>query len=143
MDFDELMEIAVHGFESAGVLVLTLGSLAAFLHAAVSYRTAGWKQTYENARRNVGRAILLGLEFLIVADIVMSISVDPTLVSAPTLGLIVLVLTFLCFFARVRARGFSSLASQAVRGRVPARRTRPTGCSELVIKRHALTSRAD
>lgn len=105
MDFDELMELVVRGFEAAGVVVLALGSVAAALKAALSYRHHGWKQTYEEARRNVGRAILLGLEFLIVADIVMTITVDPTLESAMTLGLIVLVRTFLSFSLEVELEG--------------------------------------
>ena len=105
VSFDELMEMVVHGFEIGGVAILTVGSLAAFLKAALSYRSGGWKQTYEETRRNVGRAILLGLEFLIIADIVMTITVDPTLESAAALGLIVLVRTFLSFSLEVELEG--------------------------------------
>lgn len=105
MNFDELMELVVHGFEAAGVVVLVLGSVAAALKAVLSYRRSGWKITYEEARRNVGRAILLGLEFLIVADIVLTITVDPTLESAMALGLIVLVRTFLSFSLEVELEG--------------------------------------
>lgn len=105
MNFDELMELVVHGFEIGGVLVLALGSLGAFVHAALSYRTSGRAKAYENARRNVGRAILLGLEFLIIADIVMTITVDTTLESAAALGLIVLVRTFLSFSLEVELEG--------------------------------------
>ena len=105
MDFDELMETAVRGFEVAGVLVLTVGSVAALLRAAMTFRRVGWRDTYEAARRNVGRAILLGLEFLIVADIVMTITVDATLESALTLGLIVLVRTFLSFSLEIELEG--------------------------------------
>lgn len=105
VSFDELMEMVVHGFEIGGVAILTVGSLAAFLKAALSYRAGGWKRTYEETRRNVGRAILLGLEFLIIADIVMTITVDPTLESAAALGLIVLVRTFLSFSLEVELEG--------------------------------------
>lgn len=105
MDFDELMELVVRGFEVGGVVVLAVGSVAAFLNAALSYRSVGWRQTYEDARRNVGRAILLGLEFLIIADIVMTITVDPTLDSALALGLIVLVRTFLSFSLEIELEG--------------------------------------
>jgi uncharacterized membrane protein len=52
---------------------------------------------YERARHDVGRSILLGLEVLIIADIVETITIDPTLESAATLALIVLVRTFLSF----------------------------------------------
>ena len=76
---------------------LAAAFVAAFVTAAVSYRRVGGLRAYEGARRNVGRAILLGLEFLIIADIVLTITVDPTLESALALGLIVLVRTFLSF----------------------------------------------
>ena len=105
MSFDELMELVVHGFEVGGVTILVVGSLAAFVRAALSYRRVGALQAYEEARRNVGRAILLGLEFLIIADIVLTITVDPTLQSAMALGLIVLVRTFLSFSLEVELEG--------------------------------------
>jgi uncharacterized membrane protein len=105
MSFDGSMELVVHGFEVAGVAVLVLGALAAFAHAAVAVRTVGSRGAYEMARRNVGRAILLGLELLIIADIVLTITVDPTLQSALALGLIVLVRTFLSFSLEVELEG--------------------------------------
>jgi len=103
--FDSLMELVVHGFEIGGVAILVVGSLAAFLTAALSFRRVGGRRAYEEARRNVGRAILLGLEFLIIADIVLTITVDPTLESALALGLIVLVRTFLSFSLEVELEG--------------------------------------
>jgi uncharacterized membrane protein len=104
-DFDDLMELVVRGFEVGGVAILVVGSLAAFVSAAVSYRRVGGLRAYEGARRNVGRAILLGLEFLIIADIVMTITVDPTLKSATALGIIVLVRTFLSFSLEIELEG--------------------------------------
>ena len=94
ISFDGMMEAVVRGFELGGVAILVVGSLAAFVSAARSYRRVGGRRAYERARRNVGRAILLGLEFLIIADIVMTITVDPTLESAVAMGVIVLVRTF-------------------------------------------------
>jgi uncharacterized membrane protein len=105
LHFDELMEMVVRGFETGGVIILVVGSLAALVHAALSYRRVGWAEAYELARRNVGRAILLGLEFLIIADIVLTITVDPTLDSALALGLIVLVRTFLSFSLEIELEG--------------------------------------
>jgi uncharacterized membrane protein len=105
ISFDHLMELVVRGFEIGGVTILVVGSLAAFVTAALSYRRVGPLRAYEEARRNVGRAILLGLEFLIIADIVLTITVDPTLKSALALGLIVLVRTFLSFSLEVELDG--------------------------------------
>ena len=105
MSFDEVMELVVHGFEVAGVVVLVAGSLAAFVRAGSAWRRDGRAGAYEQARRDVGRAILLGLELLIIADIVLTITVDPTLESALALGLIVLVRTFLSFSLEVELEG--------------------------------------
>ncbi len=105
VDFDALMELVVHGFEFAGVAVLVGGALAAFVRAIWTARSQGGRAAYEAARRNVGRAILLGLELLIIADIVLTITVDPSLDSALALGLIVLVRTFLSFSLEVELEG--------------------------------------
>ncbi len=105
ISFDEMMEAVVRGFEVGGVVILVAGSLAALVSAAFSYRREGGRRAYEGLRRNVGRAILLGLEFLIIADIVMTITVDPTLTSAAALGLIVLVRTFLSFSLEIELEG--------------------------------------
>ena len=105
MTFDDLMELVVRGFELGGVVILVVGSLAAFVTAARSYRRVGTLRAYEGARRSIGRAILLGLEFLIIADIVLTITVEPTLESALTLALIVLVRTFLSFSLEVELEG--------------------------------------
>lgn len=126
MTFDNLMELVVHGFEIGGVLILVVGSVAAFAHAGLSYRKVGARQAYDDARRNVGRAILLGLEFLIIADIVLTITVDPTLSSALALGLIVLVRTFLSFSLEIELEGalpWHRAAHERGRERDPSGRT--------------------
>ena len=99
------MEWVVRGFEIAGVAVLVLGSLVAFVSAVGVYRRDGRQAAYEHVRQDVGRAILLGLEILIIADIVLTITIDPTLESALSLGLIVVVRTFLSFSLEVELRG--------------------------------------
>ena len=60
---------------------------------------------YQTARRGIGRAVLLGLEVLIIADIVQTITIDPTFESAVILGLIVLVRTFLSFSLEIELEG--------------------------------------
>ena len=63
------------------------------------------KGVYERARVQVGQAILLGLEVLIIADIVQTVTIDPTIESAATLGIIVLVRTFLSFSLEIELEG--------------------------------------
>ena len=57
------------------------------------------------ALRIVWSCILLGLEVLIIADIVLTIMVDRTFDSAITLGIIVLVRTFLSFSLEIELEG--------------------------------------
>lgn len=118
MTFKDAMEHVVQGFETLGVAVLVIGSgvaLAGYLAALARGRPG---EAYEGARQAVGRSILLGLEVLIIADIVQTITIDPTLENAAALGVLVLVRTFLSFSLEVE-----------LDGSLPWRRTpRPVRC---------------
>jgi uncharacterized membrane protein len=103
--FEDVMENVVRGFETAGVSVLVLGSLLAFGRFAVVVFRGPPVRAYEGVRQDVGRAILLGLEILIIADIVRTITVDSTIESAITLGIVVLVRTFLSFSLEIELEG--------------------------------------
>ena len=103
--FEDVMQDVVRGFEVAGVGVLVLGSVLAFARFAVELFRKPFDQAYEGVRQGVGRSILLGLEILIIADIVQTITIDPTLESAITLGVIVLVRTFLSFSLEIELEG--------------------------------------
>jgi uncharacterized membrane protein len=105
VSFRDAMERVVDGFEIAGVAILVIGSILAFVSAAGVLRRGDRRAAYERARQDVGRAILLGLEILIIADIVLTITVDQTFDSALTLGLIVLVRTFLSFSLEIELEG--------------------------------------
>jgi uncharacterized membrane protein len=99
-----------------------VGSLLAFVSAAAGLRHGDLRAAYQRARQGVGRAILLGLEVLIIADIVLTITVDRTFDSAITLGIIVLVRTFLSFSLEIELEG--SLPWR--RGSKEKRRTQPS-----------------
>ena len=97
------MQLAVNAFEAVGVLVLVVGAVTAFSIAA---RDVGrGAPAFKTLRRNLGRVILLGLEVLIVADIITTITIDQTPTSAITLGIIVLVRTFLSFSLEIELDG--------------------------------------
>jgi len=105
MNYHDTMEQVAEGFEVAGVAILVVGSLLAFVSAALGLRRGSAQAAYQRARQGVGRAILLGLEVLIIADIVLTITVDRTFDSAITLGIIVLVRTFLSFSLEIELEG--------------------------------------
>ena len=103
--FEDDMQDVVRGFEVAGVGVLVVGSVLAFVQFAIEVFGRPFEEAYEGVRQGVGRAILLGLEVLIIADIILTVAIDQTLANAATLGLIVLVRTFLSFSLELEITG--------------------------------------
>ncbi len=85
---------------------MVLGGLAALVVAAFAYARPETRDgTYTQLRRNLGRAILLGLEVLIIGDIVRTIVVDPTFESVAVLGLIVVIRIVLSFSLEIEMDG--------------------------------------
>jgi len=104
--FDHVMEWAQKAFEIAGVTILVVGGAWAFIETAVArLRGTPRGSAFLMIRRTLGRAILLGLEFLVVADIIRTIVVEPTLGSALSLGIIVLVRVLLSFAIDIEVDG--------------------------------------
>lgn len=106
MGFLEFVEALGTGVDLAGVAVIVLGIVLATTiggRALLGGRDGG--DVYRAYRRNVGRAILLGLELLVAGDIIRTVAVEPTLESVAVLGLIVLVRTFLSFSLEVELEG--------------------------------------
>ena len=106
-----------------------------------SSRLRGERNTaYVRARQHVGRVILLGLEVLIIADIVQTITIDPTLEGTLTLALIVLVRTFLSFSLEVELDGVVPGAGAAPQRTSPSGMTAVT-TSDSRARHHAVESR--
>jgi uncharacterized membrane protein len=64
-----------------------------------------WNEAYECFRADLGRGILLGLEFLVAGDIIGTVAVAPTFESLGVLAVIVLIRTFLSFSLEVEIEG--------------------------------------
>ena len=62
-------------------------------------------ERYEQYRANLGRGILLGLEFLIGADIIATVTSPLTWESVGLLGAVVLIRTFLSFSLETEIEG--------------------------------------
>jgi uncharacterized membrane protein len=85
---------------------MVLGALLALIVFVIHLTNAERRpRAYQQLRENLGRAILLGLEILIIGDIVRTIVVDPTLESVAVLGLIVLIRIILSFSLEVEIDG--------------------------------------
>lgn len=101
--FKEVVELVSLVIDGVGVLVIVLGLLAASVRFA-GYRTHGTDR-YHQLRLDMGRGILLGLEFLVAADIIRTVAAEPTLQNVLVLGLIVLIRTFLSMALQVELEG--------------------------------------
>jgi uncharacterized membrane protein len=63
------------------------------------------EEPYTRLKVYLGRTLLLGLEILVAADIIRTVALDTTLESVLTLGLLVLVRTFLSWALEVEIEG--------------------------------------
>jgi uncharacterized membrane protein len=106
VSYDEIVSEVVKVVEGVGAGIMVLGALGAFVvFASRAMRAAPAPESYDELRRSLGRSILLGLEVLIVADIVRTIIVDPTLESVAVLGIIVVIRILLSFSLEVEIDG--------------------------------------
>ena len=92
--------------EVIGVCLIVILTLYALLFAAVRLlRGADGKTVFQQTRQRLGRGILLGLEFLVAADIIHTVAVELTLETVGTLAVIVLIRTLLSFTLEVELTG--------------------------------------
>lgn len=106
MTFEAVVEAAVRVVEVVGAAIMVFGGLAALLAGIPKIlRTDTRPTAYQVMRRELGRAILLGLEVLIVADIIRTIVVEPTVESVLVLGAIVIIRVLLSFSLEVEMDG--------------------------------------
>jgi uncharacterized membrane protein len=90
-----VIKILVVGFELAGVAAIMLGSALACGRFAFASSGLELAARYRALRQELGGANVLGLEFLIAADIIRTVVMESTLQNVAILGVIVLIRTFL------------------------------------------------
>jgi uncharacterized membrane protein len=129
MGFEQTMDAIARGVEIIGIVTLVLGLAAALVRAGLVL-TGGQRaeEAYRVVRTVFGRSILLGLEFLVAADIIRTVAVQPSLQNVAVLGLIVLIRTFLSFSLEVEIDGRWPWQHAALRRTAPSPATR--GSSE-------------
>ncbi len=104
--YDQFISDVVKGVEAVGAGIMVAGGLLALGRYALSLLTPeSPRERYRRLRQQLGQAILLGLEVLIVGDIVRTIIVDTTLESVGVLGLIVVIRIILSFSLEVEIDG--------------------------------------
>jgi uncharacterized membrane protein len=105
-DFKSTVDAVSKVIDGAGVLVIVVGlvvATGAFALALKERDRAGL--AYRVYRQQVGKAILLGLEFLVAGDIIRTVAVAPTFAGVGVLAILVVVRTFLSFTLDVELSG--------------------------------------
>ena len=104
MAYEEFASGTVRVIEGVGGAIMVVGGLVAFA-CYLRDILARAPEPYRRLRANLGRVILLGLEVLIIADIIRTIVVDQSLLSVGVLGLIVVIRIVLSFSLEVEIDG--------------------------------------
>ena len=116
--FRHIMEVVGTSVDGVGVFIVAGGMVVATVRLVPRLRdrvhdTGNYYSLY---RQDVGRAILLGLEFLIAGDIIRTVVVAPTLQNVVVLGLIVLIRTFLSLSLQLEIEGKLPWQREVMRG---------------------------
>jgi uncharacterized membrane protein len=106
MRLESFFERATQTFEVLGVLAMVVGFVFAFALAVMTWRrTRNGGRAFKTLRDSLGGAILLGLELLVAADIVKTVTSTPSLTDAAVLGMIVLIRTVLSITIEIEVDG--------------------------------------
>jgi len=103
----EAIEWSALGVEILGAVVIFVGVMrVALTRGTVRFLLKqGQPVDYESYKHEMGRSLLLGLEFLVAADVIRTVALEPTLGNVSVLGLLVLVRTFLSWTLTVEIEG--------------------------------------
>jgi uncharacterized membrane protein len=113
----EALHWTASAIEAVGIAIIVAGALASSLYFLWQLLNGCvLADSYQAYRANLGRGILLGLEFLIAADIIGTVAVEPTLQNLGVLAIIVVIRTFLSFTLEVEIQGHWPWQHARIRG---------------------------
>jgi len=98
-DLHQLLEIIQHTVSFLGILIIFFGTLIAlyqFARFIFFDKSSTHKNTINKIRLNLGQAIILGLEFIVAADLIGT-TTTPDYYAVGILASIVLIRTLLSF----------------------------------------------
>ena len=104
--FDQSIKWVAVGIESIAIGIIVVGVITTTIVFLLRVIQEGaFEECYRRFRRDFGKTILLGLEFLIASDIVGTVAVGPTFKDLGVLGLLVVIRTFLSFALELEITG--------------------------------------
>lgn len=107
----QMIEWLALGVELLAVAVIVSGVLLVIVRYKVLryfFHPAGDPPAsiaYQDFKRKLGGALLLGLEFMVAADLIRTVALEPTFANVGVLGLLVLIRTFLSWTLTVESEG--------------------------------------
>jgi len=102
----EIFDTVARVFEFVGVGAMAVGILVAVVLAIRSWITSrNGGRAFKTLRDSIGLVILLGLEILVAADLVRTVTSTPSLTDAIVLAIIVLIRTVLSFSLQIEIEG--------------------------------------
>ncbi len=102
MIIEDYLHYVALAVEMLGIAVILTG----IIYTSVRYLMhLSQERAFSHYRAGLGRSILLGLEFLVAADIIDTVTVEPTMDSVMILAVIVLIRTFLSMSLEVEIEG--------------------------------------
>ena len=105
-DFKDWVDVVGKCIDGAGVVIVVVGlAIASAIFLSRVFRRQELDKDYRAYRQGLGRAILLGLEFLVAADIIRTVAVSPSFRGAGVLAVIVVIRTFLSMALQVEIDG--------------------------------------
>jgi uncharacterized membrane protein len=106
MDFTEIIELVGKGVDAAGVGLIVIGAVYSTVRFLLRLLRRDRSDTaYRHYREGLGRTLLLGLEFLVAADVIRTVAITPTFTSVGVLAVIVLIRTFLSWSLELELEG--------------------------------------
>ena len=100
----EVIEMVAQGIEGLAVVII-VGGIVYSIGRYAFHRMQRVENTYGPLKEMIGRALLLGLEFLVAADIIRTVALSPTLQNVVILGVLVVIRTFLSWSIVVEMEG--------------------------------------
>jgi uncharacterized membrane protein len=101
-----LVEAAAIAIELVAVaIIVSVVFYGVFHYLFKIFTKTDIRDRYSQLRTRLGRALLLGLEILVAADIIRTVALEPTLLNVAVLGLLVLIRTFLSWSLEVEIEG--------------------------------------
>ncbi|MHB1136616.1 MAG: DUF1622 domain-containing protein [Coriobacteriia bacterium] len=104
-EYTQFIDVIAAGFGVIGVVIILVGFFASVAQAVRIWPHEGADVAYLSIRSTFGKSILLGLEVMVAGDIILTVTLQPTLGNLAVLGLLVAIRTFLAWSLEVELDG--------------------------------------